>query len=56
MKKLEEPYRDVLKKSHVIGLLFGFGQSMNFFSYATAYYFGARMVEQGEMNFDDVFM
>lgn len=56
MNHLETPYRDALKKAHVVGFAFGFSQGIIYFVYAAAFVLGAYLIEQNEMSFDDVFL
>lgn len=53
--ELETPYREALKKSHVIGITFSFSQGFIFFAYAASFWLGAYLIEQGKLNYIDVF-
>ena len=44
-----------VKKSWSYGLSFGFSQAIAFFAYAAAFRFGAWLVVQGLIDFDNVF-
>ena len=55
MHELNIPYRAALKKAHVIGITFSFSQAIVFFAYAASFYFGAYLIEEGEMEYVDVF-
>ncbi|KAK3589575.1 hypothetical protein CHS0354_043029 [Potamilus streckersoni] len=52
---LTEPYKAALKKAHVVGITFSISQAIIFFAYATAFWFGAWLIEKGEMKYVDVF-
>ena len=43
-------------KAHVIGFAFGFSQAIIFFAYAAIFTFGAYLVEEGEIDFEEMFM
>ncbi|XP_061185952.1 ATP-dependent translocase ABCB1-like isoform X2 [Saccostrea echinata] len=53
--QLDTPYKSALKKSHLTGIAFAASTAVMFFAYATAFYFGAYMIEENEMTFTDVF-
>ncbi|XP_062600445.1 ATP-dependent translocase ABCB1-like isoform X1 [Saccostrea cucullata] len=53
--QLDGPYKTALKKSHLTGIAFAASTAVMFFAYATAFYFGAYMIEENEMTFTDVF-
>ncbi|CAC5401935.1 ABCB1 [Mytilus coruscus] len=55
LESLRGPYQAALKKAHVAGFAFSFSQSVIFFAYAGAFFFGAYMIKEGEMDFVDVF-
>lgn len=55
LQELETPYRDALKKAHVIGISFSFSQGVIFFTYAASFWLGAYLIEEGKLNFVDVF-
>jgi ATP-binding cassette subfamily B (MDR/TAP) protein 1 len=55
LSNLRTPYKAALKKAHVAGFAFSFSQSVIFFAYAAAFYFGAYMIKEREMDFIDVF-
>lgn len=44
-EELETPYRDALKKAHVIGISFSFSQGIIFFAYAASFYLGAYLIQ-----------
>nr|XP_006814548.1 PREDICTED: multidrug resistance protein 1-like [Saccoglossus kowalevskii] len=50
------PYEGGLKNAHIYGLTYGFSQGVTFLVNAAAFRFGAFMIEQGEMTFEDVFL
>ncbi|KAL3831884.1 hypothetical protein ACJMK2_023581 [Sinanodonta woodiana] len=52
---LTEPYEAALKKAHVVGITFSISQAIIFFAYATAFWFGAWLINRGEMQYVDVF-
>ena len=53
--ELEVPYRKAMRKAHVIAIFNSFSQSVLFFAYATSFYYGAYLVMQNEMDFEEVF-
>ncbi|KAK3108334.1 hypothetical protein FSP39_005774 [Pinctada imbricata] len=55
LSQLEIPYKSALKKLHGSALAFSFSQSVIFFAYAAAFYFGAYLIRENEMTFEDVF-
>ncbi|XP_041365768.1 ATP-dependent translocase ABCB1-like isoform X2 [Gigantopelta aegis] len=55
LEKLLSPYHAALKKAHLVGASFGISQAITFFAYAAAFWFGAYLVKEGEMNYVDVF-
>ena len=55
MKELTIPYNAALKKAHIIGVTFSVSQAIVFFAYAASFYFGAYLIEEGEMQYVDVF-
>ena len=55
MFELNIPYRQALKKAHVIGITFSFSQAIVFFAYAASFYYGAVLIEDNEMEYVDVF-
>ncbi|CAL4182056.1 unnamed protein product [Meganyctiphanes norvegica] len=52
---LYKPHIEALKKSHVRGAAFGFAQSIIFFAYAIAMFYGGYLVNERLMTFNDVF-
>ncbi|XP_060595692.1 ATP-dependent translocase ABCB1-like [Ruditapes philippinarum] len=53
--ELETPYNDALRKAHVIGLSFSFSQGIIFIAYAAAFWLGAYLIKQAELDYVDVF-
>ncbi|XP_061185823.1 ATP-dependent translocase ABCB1-like [Saccostrea echinata] len=53
--QLDTPFRSTLKKYHLTGIAFAASTAVIFFADATAFYFGAYMIEKNEMTFTDVF-
>ena len=47
--------RDSMKKAHVFGISFSFTMSLVFFTHAAVFYFGAYLIEQGELTFTNMF-
>ncbi|XP_035829100.1 ATP-dependent translocase ABCB1 isoform X2 [Aplysia californica] len=56
MDQLETPYKAALKRAHLVGLTYAFSQSIIYFAYATAFVFGAYLIEEKEMDYADVFL
>ena len=52
---LEGPYRSALLNAHVVGITFSLSQAVIFFAYGTSFWFGAYLIEQGEIDYVDVF-
>lgn len=44
-----------MKKAHVIGAAFSFSQSIIFFAYAAAFYYGAWLIENDNLGFTEMF-
>ncbi|KAK6172116.1 hypothetical protein SNE40_018066 [Patella caerulea] len=55
VNQLLKPYKDALKRAHLVGLAYGFSDAIIFFAYAAAFYFGAYLIQEGEMNYVEVF-
>ncbi|CAH2039117.1 unnamed protein product [Thlaspi arvense] len=54
-KQCEGPIKDGIKQGFISGLGFGFSFFILFCVYATSFYAGARLVEDGKTTFNDVF-
>ncbi|XP_006303137.2 ABC transporter B family member 11 [Capsella rubella] len=54
-KQCEGPIKDGIKQGFISGLGFGFSFFILFCVYATSFYAGARLVEDGKITFNDVF-
>uniref|UniRef100_A0AAR2JHI7 ATP-binding cassette, sub-family B (MDR/TAP), member 4 n=1 Tax=Pygocentrus nattereri TaxID=42514 RepID=A0AAR2JHI7_PYGNA len=50
------PYKNAVKKAHVLGLTFSFSQAMIYFAYAGCFKFGSWLIEQKLMDFEAVFL
>ncbi|XP_056375087.1 ATP-dependent translocase ABCB1-like isoform X3 [Hyla sarda] len=55
-EKLEGPYRNSIKNAHTQGFSYGLSQAIFFFAYAGSFQFGAFLVAEGSMTFDNVFL
>uniref|UniRef100_A0A8C7RJF4 ATP-binding cassette, sub-family B (MDR/TAP), member 4 n=1 Tax=Oncorhynchus mykiss TaxID=8022 RepID=A0A8C7RJF4_ONCMY len=61
-QKFESLYQENLivpykyKKAHVYGITFSFSQAMIYFAYAGCFRFGAWLIEEGIMTFENVFL
>ncbi|XP_064862535.1 ATP-dependent translocase ABCB1-like [Oncorhynchus nerka] len=50
------PFKNSQKKAHVYGITFSFSQAMIYFAYAGCFRFGAWLIEEGIMTFENVFL
>ena len=48
-------FRQSFRNAFVYGVTFGFSKSITFFAYAATFRFGAWLVSEGRMDFEDVF-
>ncbi|XP_063781220.1 ATP-dependent translocase ABCB1-like [Pseudophryne corroboree] len=55
-KTLEGPYRNSIRNAHMQGFTYGLSQAIMFFAYAGNFRFGAYLVAEGHMTFDNVFL
>ncbi|XP_059173798.1 ATP-dependent translocase ABCB1-like isoform X1 [Physella acuta] len=56
MEKVEPPYKEALKRAHLVGFTYAFSQAIIYFAYAAAFVLGAYLIEEKEMDFEDVFL
>ena len=56
ISELREPHRMTLSKAHMRGFIFGFSQSIQFVAWAVIMWYGGYLVDQGETEFENVFM
>ena len=56
MEKLNPPYTAALKKAHLVGAVFALSQGIIYFAYAASFVFGAYLIEESEMEYEDVFL
>ncbi|KAJ7322287.1 hypothetical protein JRQ81_018574 [Phrynocephalus forsythii] len=52
----ERKFESMYGQTHIHGSTFGLSQAMIYFTYAGCFRFGAWLVEEGDMNFKDVFL
>lgn len=53
--QLKGPYSSSLKKAHLTAIAFSFATGILFFAYAAAFWFGAYLIKQDEMDYTGVF-
>ena len=54
-KELSIPYRAAIRNAHIMGISYSFSQAIIFFAYAAVFVYGAYLIEEGEMEYVDVF-
>ncbi|XP_056007799.1 ATP-dependent translocase ABCB1-like isoform X2 [Ostrea edulis] len=52
---IEGPYATSLRRAHLTAIAFSFATGILFFAYAAAFWFGAYLIRQSEMEYTDVF-
>jgi len=55
MQELHGPHVRSRRQSHIRGVVFGLAQSIPFFAYAAAMYYGGYLVENKNVDYEDVF-
>ncbi|KAH9508579.1 ATP-dependent translocase ABCB1 [Bulinus truncatus] len=56
MDKLTNPYKQALKRAHLVGITYASSQAIIYFAYAAAFVLGAYLIDEGDMEFPDVFL
>ncbi|KAK2184057.1 hypothetical protein NP493_285g02001 [Ridgeia piscesae] len=55
-KRLQEPYRNSVKKGFVVGVAFAVSQAIIYVAFAVSFLYGSHLIRQEETDFNEMFM